>query len=63
MFSFVTADAFDPLLWSGILVAITLAALGLTIWWERHARQHQRRHGTSVRSVRAAGNGVRQVVR
>ena len=60
MFNFVTADAFDPLLWSGMLVAITMAALGLNIWWERHARHNHRRDGTTAHT---AGNGVRQAVR
>jgi hypothetical protein len=43
MFSFASADAFDPLLWSGMLVVLTLAALGLTSWYERRVRQGHRR--------------------
>jgi hypothetical protein len=60
MFSFASADAFDPLLWSGMLVVMTLAALGLTSWWERRARHHHRRHGDSVvRTDRGATPSVR----
>lgn len=58
MFNLTSADAFDPLLWSGMLVVVTLAALGLTSWWERHARHggHRRRggpgHGSGATSAR-----------
>ncbi|HKY95933.1 MAG TPA: hypothetical protein VJL84_11545 [Kiloniellales bacterium] len=50
MFSFASADAFDPLLWSGMLVVATLAALGLTSWWERRTRHgHRRRDRLQLR--------------
>lgn len=44
MFSFANPDAFDPLLWSGMLVLATLAVLGLTSWFERRTRHGHRRH-------------------
>jgi len=50
MFNFASADAFDPLLWSGMLVVMTLVALGLTTWRERRARHgHRRRDRLQVR--------------
>jgi len=56
MFNFASAEAFDPLLWSGMLVAGTLLVLGLTTWHERRTRHHQRHERPALHSHRGAAS-------